>query len=161
LISTASRVPKCTRSVAGRLPTDFDEHIQALDYYNRIPETIAPIEKRLREELEQAHGKDWCARWFEGLPEYVELPGQINVTEILRLWTYAKALDLVQWGKFRYNLLSGGGGHWFPGEHAARLDEVDLRDALRASPFAEKIPDILRQAHQLLFDKPQKRLGRS
>jgi len=25
--------------------------------------------------------------------------------EILRLWTYAKSLDLVAWGKMRYNLL--------------------------------------------------------
>jgi len=27
----------------------------------------------------------------EGLPQYVDVPGKINVLEILRLWTYAKS----------------------------------------------------------------------
>jgi len=150
-----------TLSCGAARPTDFDEHVRALEHYDRIPETIETIEQRLRAELERVHGKDWCARWFEGLPEYLHVPGQINIIEIARLWTYAKALDLVGWGKFRYNLLSGGGGHWFPGEHCAKLDGVDVRPALQSSPFAERIPVVLREAHELLFDKPQKRLSQS
>jgi len=42
----------------------------------------------------------------EGLPNYVDVPGQINVSEILRLWTYGKPLGLIEWGKMRYNLLA-------------------------------------------------------
>ena len=42
---------------------DFDEHVAAIDRcYDRIPEVIAPIEQRLREELCRALGEDWCAR---------------------------------------------------------------------------------------------------
>ena len=73
-------------------PTDFDEHAAALAFYDHIRETITPIEQRLRAEMERVLGADWCARWALGLPQYVDVPGQTNVIEILRLWTYAKAL---------------------------------------------------------------------
>ena len=42
-----------TLSCGAARPTDFDEHISALKYYDRIPEMIAPIEKRLRAEMDK------------------------------------------------------------------------------------------------------------
>src|SRR5688572_9958399 len=86
-----------TLSCGAARPTDFDEHIKALAHYDNIAPTIAPIEQRLRAEMEKVLGRDWCDRWHEGLPQYIDVPGEVNVTEILRLWTYAKSLDLVAW----------------------------------------------------------------
>ena len=149
-----------TLSIGAARPSDFDEHIAALEYYDRAAEIMAPIEKRLRSEMNSILGADWCAGWWQGIPEYTQTPGEINLLEILRLWSFAKSLDLVEFGKMRYNLL-GNAGNWFPGKNAASFDEESVIRSVGTNPFAKKIPSILREAHEMLLGEEKKRLSQS
>ena len=149
-----------TLSIGAARPEDFDEHLAALVHYDKAAATIAPIKRRLRAEIARVHGAEWAARWAEHLPNYADVPGEINVQEIVRLWHFAKALNLTEWGRMRYNLM-GNAGHWFPGANAAEFDAAAVQCACAASPFAERIPEILAEAHAMLHGAQQKRLSES
>ncbi len=149
-----------TLSLGASKPSDFDAHIKALKHYDNIPNTIAHIETNLRAEMDRALGSDWTANWWKNIPEYHEVPGQVNILEILRLWSLAKSLDLVSFGKMRYNLL-GNADHWFPGQNAKAFDAHALAPVLAGSAFADRIPKILTEANDILLGEEVQRLSKS
>jgi len=140
-----------TLSIGAFKPEDFDEHVQALEYLTKDQMVVGKIENRLFDELEREFGKEWCTEWFRGVPNYNNIPGKINVFEILRLWTYGKGLGLTSFAKARYGML-GNAGHWFPGANAAQFDADEIMKALGNYTFASKVPEILKEAHELFFD---------
>lgn len=149
-----------TLSLGVARPSDFDEHVNSLEHYDRAAAVMRPIHHRLDAAIIAAIGEDFYRNWMDGLPEWMNVPGHINIQEIVRLWIYAKGLDLIAWGKMRYNLL-GNAEHWFPGENAAKLAEFDLRPCLAQSPYADRILDVLAEAHAMLYDKPVERLSKA
>lgn len=149
-----------TLSVGAATPQDFDEHVAALQHYAHAAEETAPIVQRLQAEMDRVLGPEWRHDWSAGLPAYYQIQGEMNVQEILRLWTYASSLGLVEWGKMRYNLM-GNAGHWFPGHNAASFDDQALLAALNGYRYADRIPGLLREAHALLVDVPKERLSQS
>ncbi len=154
-----SRPEVHTLSVGAARPQDFEDHLGALPFYDSAAEVVAPIEQKLREEMTRRLGRDWCEGWWKGLPPFVEVPGEVNLQEILRLWTYSKGLDLVDWGRMRYNLM-GNAGHWFPGSNAGTANIPAIQQALRASyPWVDRLAEILPEAHALLHAAPKKRLS--
>ncbi|MFV0414971.1 MAG: aldo/keto reductase [Chthoniobacterales bacterium] len=152
-----------TLSIGAARPEDFDEHLQAAELLTdqkTARQTVEKIILRLENALRERLGNEWYEHWQDEIPDAAQLPGEINVWEILRLLNFAKGLDMLEFGKMRYNLL-GNGGHWFPGKNAANFDEPALLKALKNSPFKERIPGLLREAHNLLFEAQKKRLSES
>jgi hypothetical protein len=149
-----------TLSIGAARPSDFAEHITTVGRMDEKFPIVEKIEKRIFQSMEKTLGADWVHHWHEGLPRWQDTPGEINIPEILRLWTYAKSLDMVAFGKMRYNLM-GNAGHWFGGMPAAEFKDEDLKPVLEKSQFADRIPEILREAHALLYDEPKKRLSES
>lgn len=152
----------CTLSIGARRPSDYDEHVRAVELYQQHAAdpraVIAPIEARLERGIEQVLGKEWVRDWSKGLPSWQDVPGQINVREILRLYNLAKGLDMVAYGRMRYGLLENG-GHWFPGNSAKHIDDQALELLLsQHSPFPKRIVGALHEAHDLLAGAKQHRL---
>lgn len=147
-----------TLSIGAARPSDFDEHIKAIGLLEQAETLVPPIDRRLREAMTAVLGKDWMNDWEKGIPEWEQVPGSINIWEIVRLWNHAKALDMVEFGRMRYNLL-GNGGHWFPGLNASKLMDHDLRPCLSASPFRDRIIEVLDDAHRMLAGQQVKRLS--
>lgn len=153
-----SRPEAHTLSIGAARPEDFDIHLRAVGRLPEAGELLPPIERRLRERVAAVMGPEWESSWHLGLPEHEEAPGGVNVREILRLLGWAKSLDMVKFGKMRYNLL-GNGGHWFPGRKAADFDAEAMRAATAKNPFSNRIPELLREAHALLDGEEKKRLS--
>jgi predicted aldo/keto reductase-like oxidoreductase len=156
---TLARPEVHTLSIGVSKPSDWDQHVEAVCNHLADP-VVGEIEQRIRRALENALGAEWMAFWPKGLPHYPKAPGEINVREILRLWTFDQGLGLREFAKMRYNLL-GNAGHWFPGQQATDVDAHNWA-SLSASPFADRIPGILKEAHELFFvEKETKRLSES
>ncbi len=149
-----------TLSLGAARPSDFDEHVLGLVDYDRRVEVTADIARKIHAEMDVQLGADWCAHWADGLPDWTDVPGHVNIWEIVRLWNYATALDMEAFAKMRYNLL-GQGDHWFPGINAASFDEAAIMQCLKDYRFADRIPGILHDAHRRFFEVPKKRLSES
>jgi hypothetical protein len=149
-----------TLSLGAARATDFEEHLKVLPLLENPEEVLSPILERLEQSAIATLGEEWMRTWQIGLPNYEDTPGKVNIPVILWLRNLAIAYDLLEYGKMRYNLL-GNGGHWFPGEKADQIDQLNLKLCLANSPHAEKIPHLLKEADRLLGDKAVQRLSRS
>lgn len=140
-----------TLSLGAARPSDFDEHLKVLPLLSDPAPILEPILKRLSAAYHNAVGDELGRRWREGLPEWNELPGKINVRRILWLRNLVLAYDLLDFAQERYMAMSPS-DIWVPGARAAEFDDAQMIAALPDSPFREQIPGILHEAHKMLFN---------
>ncbi|WP_353929005.1 aldo/keto reductase [Okeanomitos corallinicola TIOX110] len=149
-----------TLSIGAAKPSDFDEHLKTLELLDKTEEILPPIIQKLENAAIETLGEEWFKTWDMNLPNWEETPGNINIKVVLWLLNLTLAYDMIEYGKMRYNLL-GNGNHWFPGNKADKLNEVNLQNCLVNSPQADKIPQMLAKANEILKDKEVKRLSQS
>ena len=112
-----------TLSIGAARPSDFDEHVAALRRLPRGGGAGAAHRPRLEARYAEAVGDDFARRWREGLPEWWDMPGRINVRRILWLHNLVRAFDLRDFAQERYAAMSPD-DHWVPG---ARADPLPRR----------------------------------
>ena len=150
-----------TISVGAARPEDLELHLQAVQLLPQAAELLPPIVARLEQVRREVLGDAWLASWQQGLPAWQDTPGQINLPTLLWLHNLVEAWDLEGYAKARYGLL-GAGSHWFPGANADALDqtvsEAELKQVLVASPWADQIPQLLRDLRQRVGGTAARRL---
>lgn len=149
-----------TLSLGAAKPSDFDEHLKTINLLDKASEVLPPILEKLQQEAIATLGEDWAKTWHIGLPKQEETPGSVNIPIVLWLRNLAVAYDMTEYAKMRYNLL-GSGGDWFPGNKANQIDKLDFKQALKNSPHADKIPQILAEVDEMLGGEEVKRLSKS
>lgn len=149
-----------TLSLGAGEVTDFDLHLEAVSLHERSGELLPPILGRLEKAMADAVGADYARDFAKGLPRWQDVPGEINIETILWLHNLARAYDMVEYGRMRYNLM-GNAGHWFPGRKAETVNDAELLPLLKDSPFRGEIPQLLRDAHEMLKGEEVKRLTES
>lgn len=140
-----------TVTIGAAKPEEFDDHMAGADGPDELTdEEQAALERWYREEREVL-GDTLCTVCFKCLPchEGVAIP------EILRLRNLAKAFNMTEFGKMRYNLL-GDGEDWFPGEKADKC--TNCGECLPRCPQKLDITRLLAETANILKDKPRKRL---
>ncbi len=150
-----------TLSIGASKPSDLDEHAEIIESLGNVHDTlIRPIVERLHTELVNTLGAYWVEHWNDGLPAPEDQEDKLCLYHILRIYNLAKAFDMIDFGKFRYNLL-GNANHWFPGQKVTKEGLDKLPQQLKGNPLSKKIEDILHEAHKILDDVPIERLSKS
>ena len=105
------------------------------------------IEKLANEKLQSSK----CNQCRSCLP----CPSEIPIPEILRLRNITIGYGQLEFAKERYNLI-GRAGHWWEEKNASFC--LKCNECVPKCPSKLNIPDLLTQTHNLLVEKPKKRL---
>ena len=73
-----------TLSLGVSCPSDFDAHLEILPYLDQAKETIAPVMQRIENEMEKVLGRHWLQNWQVNLPEWYDVPNEVNNAYIFK-----------------------------------------------------------------------------
>ncbi len=133
-----------TLSMGIHEPEHFSQNLSILNGEDYTSQAMRDTRARMDAPLSGV--SDLCTLCGECLP----CPEEINIPEVLRFRNLLEAYDMVDYGKFRYNMFEGE-GHWFPGNFASKCTECG--DCLPRCPEKLEIPKLLKETHKELFDR--------
>ncbi len=133
-----------TLSMGMHAPEHFPQNLAILNDETYLSPEDAKTKTKMDASMSAVSGL--CTLCDQCLP----CPEDINIPEILRFRNLLESYDMVDYGKYRYNMLEGK-GHWFPGTFAFNCTECG--DCLPRCPESLDIPELLKETHRQLFDR--------
>ena len=135
-----------TLSMGIHEPKHFPQNLAILNRGNYSNSELSKVKAEMDAPLTKVSGL--CSLCHECLP----CPENINIPEVLRFRNLTEGYDMLNYGRFRYNMFEGQ-GHWFPGTFAFHCTECG--DCLPRCPENLNIPTLLMETHKNLFSKPK------
>ena len=135
-----------TLSMGMHEPKHFSQNLTILNGGNYLNNGLSKVKNAMDTPLEKI--TDLCTLCNECLP----CPENINIPEVLRFRNLNEGYDMLDYGRFRYNMFEGQ-GHWFPGTFAFHCTECG--DCLPRCPEDLNIPKLLMETHKKLFNKSE------
>jgi len=135
-----------TLSMGIHEPKHFSQNLAILNRENYSNSELSKVKAEMDAPLTKISGL--CTLCHECLP----CPENINIPEVLRFRNLTEGYDMLNYGRFRYNMFEGQ-GHWFPGTFAFHCTECG--DCLPRCPENLNIPTLLMETHKKLFSKPK------
>lgn len=163
--------PPCHTAVVGvARPEDLDEHYAAAMLYDRRKEISDRVAARLQKMAVEALGKEWLDTWWQGLPgPYEENTKGIAVGQMVWYWNLLQAYGMYDFCRDRFATHENVAASWDPAKTfqancdalyslhfmpgnawTGDLPQAALADALRGSPHADKVLEILCQVRDWL-----------
>ena len=133
-----------TLSMGIHEPKHFPQNLAILNRGNYSNSELSKVKAEMDAPLTKVSGL--CTLCHECLP----CPENINIPEVLRFRNLTEGYDMLDYGRFRYNMFEGK-GHWFPGTFAFHCTECG--DCLPRCPESLDIPKLLMGTHKKLFSK--------
>ncbi len=140
-----------TLSLGAKKFEDFDIAKKLINSSQKLSSSeinaLENIEKLANKKLKSSK----CEQCRSCLP----CPNEIPIPEILRLRNISIGYGQLEFAQERYNLI-GRAGHWWEEKNASFC--LECKECLPKCPSKLNIPDLLKQTHNLLVEKPRKRL---
>ena len=140
-----------TLSLGASKYKDFDLAIKLANASQNLSKLEIEIIANIERESNQRLGITKCEQCRACLP----CPSEVPIPEILRLRNIYIGNGQKEFAKERYNLI-GRAGHWWETKNANNC--LSCNFCLPKCPNNLDIPNLLNQTHNLLIDKPKRRL---
>ncbi len=140
-----------TLSLGASKPNDFDLPIKLANATQNLSRLEIDVITTIETESNKRLGITKCEQCRACMP----CPSEVPIPEILRLRNMYIGNGQEEFAKERYNLI-GRAGHWWETKNADNC--LSCNYCVPKCPNKLDIPSLLKETHNLLFDKPKKRL---
>jgi hypothetical protein len=140
-----------TLSLGARNKKDFELANKLRNSFKKLTIT----EKKALNKIEQVAKERLNATKCEQCRSCLPCPNGIPIPEILRLRNISIGYGQLEFSKERYNLI-GKAGHWWEEKNSSFCQECN--ECVPKCPSKLDIPNLLKETHNFLIEKPTKRL---